>query len=221
MNARPPIRVFLAEDSEIVRHGIKAVLASHGQSLIKIVGEAGTAAAALVESSRLRPDVVLLDIRLPDGTGLEVCRKIAQDQPGARIIVLTAFSSDDLVQDAIAAGAQGFLTKEIDPDRLVQAILDVADGKSILDADATARLMRMMRSQTHTATSEGLAALSPQERRVLALVAEGQTNKEIGESLDLSDNTVKNYLGSIFEKLKVKKRSQAAAIFVQTRLARE
>jgi two-component system, NarL family, response regulator DevR len=214
--SRPPIRVLLVDDSELVRRGIEAVLAAHARGLISVVGEAGTAAAAVAECARLRPDIVLLDIRLPDASGFEACRKIVQQQPTTRVVVVTSFSNDNFVYEAITAGAQGYLMKEIDPAGLVQAILEVADGKSILDPDATARVMRLMRSQGATATTEELAMLSPQERRVLALVAEGKTNKEIGDQLGLSDNTVKNYLGNVFEKLQVKRRSQAAAIYVQS-----
>lgn len=214
-SVRAPIRVLLVDDSELVRRGIKAVLASHEQPVFRVVGEVGTAAAAIAECARLKPDIVLLDIRLPDGSGLDACRQIAQNQPGMRIVILTSFSNDNLVYEAITAGAQGYLMKEIDPAGLTQAILDVAEGKSILGPDAAARVMRLMRTQPATSGAENLAALSPQERRVLALVAEGKTNKEIGEQLDLSDNTVKNYLASVFEKLQVKRRSQAAAIYVQ------
>ncbi len=215
-STRPPIRVLLVDDSELVRTGIKAVLAAHGRPMITVAGEAGSVATAVSECARLKPDVILLDIRLPDGSGLDACRTIAQNQPDVRIVVLTSFSNDSFVYEAITAGARGYLMKEVDPAGLVQAILDVAEGKSILDPDATARVMRLVRAQTATTTNEELAALSPQERRVLALVAEGKTNKEIGERLSLSDNTVKNYLGNVFEKLQVKRRSQAAAIYVQS-----
>ncbi|MDD2764529.1 MAG: response regulator transcription factor [Opitutaceae bacterium] len=216
MNARPPVRILLVDDSELVRRGIKAVLATHAHPPIRVIGEAGTVAAAVTECARLKPDIVLLDIRLPDGSGFEACRQILQQQPDVRVVVLSSFSNDNFVYDAIASGAYGYLMKEIDPAGLVQAIADVAEGKSILDPDATARVMRLLRTQTATASNEALASLSPQERRVLALVAEGKTNKEIGERLDLSDNTVKNYLGSVFEKLQVKRRSQAAAFYVQS-----
>jgi len=216
MNARPPVRILLVDDSELVRRGIKAVLATHAHAQIRVIGEAGTVAAAVSECARLKPDIVLLDIRLPDGSGFEACRQILQQQPDVPVVVLSSFSNDNFVYDAIASGAYGYLMKEIDPAGLVQAIVDVAEGKSILDPDATARVMRLLRTQTATASNEALASLSPQERRVLALVAEGKTNKEIGERLDLSDNTVKNYLGSVFEKLQVKRRSQAAAVYVQS-----
>lgn len=212
----PPIRVLLVDDSELVRRGIRAVLTGHGAASIEVVGEAGTAAAALKECARLKPDLVLLDIRLPDTNGLEACREIKRTQPEVRVVMLTSFLSDNFVYDAITSGAQGYLMKEIDPAGLVQAILDVAAGKSILDPNATARMMHLMRSQTTAATNEELATLSPQERRVLALVAAGKTNKEIGQEMGLSDNTVKNYLGSVFEKLQIKRRSQAAAIYVQS-----
>ncbi|HEV8073051.1 MAG TPA: response regulator transcription factor [Opitutaceae bacterium] len=214
-NTRTPIRILIVDDSELVRRGIKTVLAAHSQSPLRVVGEAGTAAAAVAETARLKPDIVLLDIRLPDGSGFNACREILRSQPDTRVVVLTSVSSDNFIYEAITSGAQGYLLKEIDPAGLVQALIDVADGKSILDPDTTARVMRLVRAQSGSATSEDLASLSPQERRVLALVAEGKTNKEVGERLGLSDNTVKNYLGSVFEKLHIKRRSQAAALYVQ------
>jgi two-component system response regulator DevR len=209
------IRILIVDDSELVRRGIKTVLTANKQSPLRVVGEAGTAAAAVAEAARLKPDIVLLDIRLPDGSGFDACREILRSQPDTRVVVLTSVSTDNFIYEAITSGAQGYLLKEIDPAGLVQALIDVADGKSILDPDTTARVMRLVREQSTGATSEDLAALSPQEHRVLALVAEGKTNKEVGELLGLSDNTVKNYLGSVFEKLHLKRRSQAAAFYVQ------
>jgi two-component system response regulator DevR len=218
-HTRTPIRILIVDDSELVRRGIKTVLTAHNQPpLLRVVGEAGTATAAVAETARLKPDIVLLDLRLPDGSGFEACREILRRQPDTRIVVLTSVSADNSIYEAITSGAQGYLLKEIDPAGLVQAIIDVANGKSILDPDTTARVMRLVRAQSTGATSEDLSNLSPQERRVLALVAEGKTNKEVGESLGLSDNTVKNYLGSVFEKLHIKRRSQAAALYVQNTL---
>jgi DNA-binding NarL/FixJ family response regulator len=214
--ARPPVRVLLVDDSELVRRGIAAVLAAHGQALVSVVGEAESVASAVAECARLKPDVVLMDIRLPDGTGFEACRKILERQPGVQVLVLTSFSNDKFVYEAVTAGAQGYLMKEVAPAGLVQGILDVAEGKSILDPEATARVMKLLRGQNAPTSAEDLAALSPQERRVLALVAEGKTNKEIAEQLGLSDNTVKNYLGSVFEKLQVRRRSQAAATYLKS-----
>lgn len=210
------IRVFIADDSELVRKGVAAVLTASETRAIEVVGEASSAASVLPGCQASRPDVVLLDIRFPDGTGLEACRQVVQAMPGTGIIMLTSYSSDGYLFEAIAAGAQGYLMKEIDPQGLVRAVVDVHEGRSILDPESTARVMRMMRSQRGPQSAGGvLGQLSAQERRVLALVAEGRTNKEIGEELGLSDNTVKNYLATVFEKLQVKRRSQAAAIYVQ------
>ena len=215
-NPSPPIHILLVDDSELVRRGIKTVLSSEPSNrVLKIVGGAATAAAAVASARQLRPDIILLDIRLPDGSGLEACREIIQERPETKIIILTSFSNDTYVYDAVIAGARGYLMKEIDPAGLVQALHDVADGRSILDPDATARVLRLLRDGGMTETTSDLASLSAQERRVLALVAEGLTNKQVGEQLKLSENTVKNYLVSVFEKLQVKRRAQAAAVYVQ------
>ncbi len=214
-----PIRVFIADDSELVRRGIASVLSASASPRIEVVGEASTAGGVLEGCLRTTPDVVLLDIRFPDGTGLEACRQLAQALPRTGVIMLTSYSNDGYLYEAIASGAQGYLMKEIDPAGLTRAVADVQAGRSILDPESTARVMRMMRTQrTPQGGGQGgaLGSLSVQERKVLALVASGRTNKEIGEELGLSDNTVKNYLGSVFEKLQVKRRSQAAAVYVQS-----
>ncbi|HTZ20406.1 MAG TPA: response regulator transcription factor [Opitutaceae bacterium] len=215
-SARPPIRVLLADDSELIRSAVRIALGLRRDPSIQVVGETGTLAAAIAECSRLKPDLLLLDIGLPDGSGLEACRRILQQQPDLRVIVLTGSSTDDFVQEAILAGAHGYLMKEIKPKALAQAVVDVMDGKSVFDHDSTARAMRLVRAQAAPTVGESLATLSLQERRVLALVAEGQTNKEIGTALSLSENTVKNYLSNVFEKLQVQRRSQAASIYVRT-----
>jgi two-component system, NarL family, response regulator DevR len=214
-SARPPIRVLLAEDSELMRNAVKMALGQRQNPPIQVVGETGTAATAVAECSRLNPDVLLIDIGLPDGSGLDACRQILQRQPGMRVAVLTGSATDHDVHEAILAGAHGYLRKEIDPKALAQAVVDVADGKSIFDSASTAHALRLVRAQATPTVAESLDLLSLQEKRVLALVAEGQTNKEIGTSLGLSENTVKNYLGNVFEKLQVKRRSQAASIYVQ------
>lgn len=209
------IKVVLVDDSALVRQGIKAVLVAQApQPPITVIGEASNVAEAISTVSQLKPDVVLLDIRLPDGSGFDACREILKRQPDTRILVLTSFTNDSFIYDAITSGAQGYLMKEIDPQGLVQAIHDIASGKSILSPDVMAGVMRVVRSGGPN-EDRSLASLSAQERRVLALVAEGKTNKEIGLELGLSDNTVKNYLVSVFDKLQVKRRSQAAAIYVQ------
>lgn len=209
------VRILLVDDSALVRQGIRSVITAHGHDTIEIVGEADSVASAMTETKRLRPEVVLLDIRLPDGSGLDACREILRDLPDTRVLILTSFTNDDLVYNAVIAGAQGYLMKEIDPAGLISAIMDAAAGKSVLTPEVTSRVLRMVRSGGSGGGAGELAMLSNQERRVLALVAEGLTNKEVGERLTLSENTVKNYLVSVFEKLGVKRRSQAAAIYVQ------
>lgn len=206
------LRLVLVDDSEVVRMGLRALLTA--ESAFELVGEAGNVAGAAEVCARVRPDVVLLDIRLPDGTGFDACRQILRRLPDTRVLILTSVSDDALVDEAIRAGAHGYLLKEINARGLVQAIIDVAAGKSILDPAVTARVMQLVKSGS-TGTRAALDALSPQERRVLAAIAEGSTNKEVGAELNLSEKTVKNYLSNIFEKLHVSRRAQAAAIYAQ------
>ncbi len=213
---RPAIRVLLIDDSDLVRRGVKSVLASiPSETPMQVVGEAGTVTDGVSACIKLQPNVVLLDIRLPDGSGFDACRQILAKAPNTRVVILTAHSNDNLVYDAVTAGAHGYLMKEIDATALVQALQDVAAGRSILDPQATTRVLRMLRGGSHAEHGPDLSILSAQERRVLALVAEGLTNKQAGTQLGLSENTVKNYLVSVFEKLQVKRRAQAAAIYVQ------
>ena len=214
-DSRSPIRVLLVDDSELVRRGIESVFSTQTNPSLRVVGEAANVAAAVTECLRTKPDVVLLDVKLPDGSGFEACRQILQRLPATRIVVLTAYSNDNFVYEAVTSGAQGYLMKEIDAAALVQAVLDVSSGRSILDPEATSRVLRLLRGGNNSPHGTDLSGLSAQERRVLALVAEGLTNKQVGEQLRLSENTVKNYLVNVFEKLQVKRRAQAAAIFVQ------
>ena len=206
--AKSRIRVVLVDDSEVVRMGLRALLGTDAS--LEVVGEAGNVATAVEICARLRPDIALLDIRLPDGTGTEACRQILKRVPATRVLMLTSVASDALVAEAIHAGAHGYLLKEIDGRGLVQALHDVAAGKSILDPAVTARVMQFMKSG-----GGALATLSPQETRVLALIAEGCTNKEVGVRLGLSEKTVKNYLSTVFEKLHVSRRAEAAVIYTQ------
>jgi two-component system, NarL family, response regulator DevR len=216
------IRVLLVDDSAVVREGLRAVLGTHGKRLrIEVVGDADSVAEAVSQVSRLRPDVVLLDIRLPDGSGLDACREIKRIVPTTRVLILTSVASDETIHQAVVAGAQGYLMKEVNPDGLTKAIADAFNGKSVLTPEITERVLRIMRDGTQS-SGASLMSLSPQERRVIALVADGLTNKEVAENLGLSENTVKNYLVTAFDKLRVKRRSQAAAVFVQaTRLSSE
>ena len=207
------LRLVLVDDSEVVRTGLRTLLAS--EKSIEIVGEAGNVASGVETCARLKPDLVLLDIRLPDGTGFDACRQILSRAPATRVLILTSVADDKLVENAIRAGAHGYLLKEIDRRGLVQAIRDVAGGKSVLDPNVTARVMEFLKSGRDE--DNVLASLSPQENRVLALIAEGCTNKEVGVKLGLSEKTVKNYLSTVFEKLHVSRRAEAAVIFAQRR----
>lgn len=205
------VRIVLVDDSEVVRMGLRALLGT--EPAIAITGEAASVATAIETCTRLRPDVVLLDIRLPDGTGFDACREILRQWPETRVLILTSVIDELMVDEALKAGAQGYLLKEINGRGLVQAIFDVAAGKSVLDPAVTARVIRLAKSGP---THDVLAALSAQERRVLVLIAEGKTNKEVGQALNLSEKTVKNYLSNIFDKLHLTRRTQAAALYAQT-----
>jgi two-component system, NarL family, response regulator DevR len=210
---RPGIRLVLVDDSEVVRMGLRALLG--GDAALEIVAEAGAVATAVEVCIRERPQIVLLDIRLPDGSGFDACRRILKQLPHTRVLILTSVADDALVDEAIRAGAHGYLLKEIDGRALIQAIHDVAAGRSILDPAVTARVMQLVKSGG--GAPDALAVLSPQERRVLAHIAAGCTNKEVGARLGLSEKTVKNYLSTVFDKLHVSRRAEAAAIFAQHR----
>jgi two-component system, NarL family, response regulator DevR len=203
---------LIVDDHEVTRIGLRTLLGSCPQ--FEVAGEASSVAEALAAVGRLKPDLVLLDMRLPDGSGLEVCHQLKRMSFDVKVLVLTSYATDDLIFDAIAAGANGYLLKEIHGDSLVQAIQDVASGKSILDPSITGRVMSRLPSAASPAAQNKLDVLSTQERRVVALVAEGKTNKEIGRDMGLSDKTVKNYLSNAMEKLKLTRRSHAAAFFI-------
>jgi len=210
--SRTPLRVLVVDDSEVVRMGLRALLGA--EPSLAIVAEAHDVASAVETAARHRPDVVLLDIRLPDGTGFDACRRILEHAPATRMLVLTSVADEDVVDNAIRAGAHGYLLKEVHGRALVQAIHDVAAGKSILDPAITARVLALLRSSAPSA-HDTLARLSAQERRVLALIAEGKTNKEAAQEMALTEKTVKNYLSNIFEKLHVSRRAEAAALYVK------
>jgi len=209
--ARPRIRLVLVDDSEVVRLGLRALLGA--ERALEIVGEGCSVATGVAACVKQKPDVALLDLRLPDGTGFDACRQILQRLPETRVLMLTSVADDTLVDEAIRAGAHGYLLKEVNSRALIQAITDVAAGKSILDPAVTARVMQFMKAGGPT--RDVLASLSPQESRVLALIAQGKTNKEAGNEMNLTEKTVKNYLSNIFEKLHVSRRAQAAAIYAQ------
>lgn len=208
---KPRLSLVLIDDSEMVRAGLRTLLAT--DPTLEIVGEGTNVTTGVEVAARLKPQIVLLDIRLPDGNGFEACRQILKRSPDTRVLILTSIVDDSMVDEAIRSGAHGYLLKEIDGRGLVNAIRDVAAGKSILDPAVTARVMQMVKSGG--TGRDALASLSPQEKRVLALIAEGCTNKEVGVKLSLSEKTVKNYLSTVFEKLHVSRRAEAAVIYAQ------
>ena len=207
-----PITLLLVDDHQVVRVGLKALLQQTPS--IRVTGEAATVAEAVREVDRLSPDVVLMDIRLPDGSGIDACREIRKRSSRTRVLFLTSFSKDSLVSDAMAAGAQGYILKEIGTEKLVQSIHDVANGQAVLDASATQSVLRQLNEVAKSGGKKAL--LSPQEQRVGELLPEGKRNKEIGAILGLSEKTVKNYLSRIYEKLHVTGRAEAAAYFVRS-----
>jgi two-component system, NarL family, response regulator DevR len=207
------IRLLLVDDHKVVRVGLRTLLDATDRT--QVIGEAGTMESAITEAARLKPDIVLMDVRLPDGSGIEACREIRTARPETRVLFLTSFADDDAVLATMFAGADGYLLKEIDEEGLIRAIETVASGQSILDPAMTKRMLLRMKSLTEPAAGSKQEELSPQEQKVLALVSEGQTNKEIASALGLSDKTVRNYLSNIFQKLQVSRRSQAAALYAR------
>jgi two-component system response regulator DevR len=211
----PRIKLMLVDDHEVVRMGLRALFDE--TDTIEIIGEAATAAAAVTQARKLAPDVVLMDMRLPDRSGVEACREILSADPETRVLFLTSYSDEEAVTSTVLAGAAGYLLKEINPKALIRAVETVAEGGSILDPKVTQTVLKRMHgavTQSPDAQSdEAIASLSPQERRVLALVVEGKSNKEIASALRLSDKTVANYLGNAFQKLNVRRRWDAAALF--------
>jgi DNA-binding NarL/FixJ family response regulator len=202
------ISVFLLDDHELVREGLRTVLEGAGD--IEIAGEAGTAAEALVRIPAVRPQVAILDVRLPDGDGVSVCREIRTSiEPPPACLMLTSYSDDEALFGAIMAGAAGYLLKQISGMELVSAVRTVANGGSMLDAQVTATVMSRLRGETGVADPR-YALLSPQEQRVLELIAKGLTNREIARQLYLAEKTVKNYVSSVLHKLGLQRRTEAA-----------
>ncbi|GAB3477710.1 response regulator [Nocardiopsis coralliicola] len=210
---REPIRVFLVDDHEVVRRGVSALLESEPD--MKVVGEAGTAEQALARIPAASPDVAVLDVRLPGGSGVGVCREIRSERPGIACLMLTSFADDEALFEAVMAGAAGYVLKQIHGADLVGAVRTVAAGGSLLDPGSTGRVMERLRSST--VEPDPLAELSPQERQILDLIGEGLTNRQIGERLYLAEKTVKNYVSSLLSKLDLKRRTQAAVLVAELR----
>ncbi|MCW2723663.1 MAG: DNA-binding response regulator [Frankiales bacterium] len=207
-----PIRVFLLDDHEVVRRGVRELLEAEAD--IEVVGEAGTAAEALARVPVTRPDVAVLDVRLPDGDGVSVCRELRSEHPELACLMLTSFGDDEALFDAILAGAAGYVLKQIRGADLVGAVRTVAAGGSLLDPRATAAVMARMRAPK---TADPLAALTEQERRILDLIGEGLTNREIGQRMFLAEKTVKNYVSNLLSKLGLQRRTQVAVLATEIR----
>jgi len=203
------LRVMLVDDHEIVRDGIKGMLDT--QDDIVVTAQAGSVQEAIDEAARTRPDVVVMDVRLADGSGIEATRQIRADHPETKVLMLTSFADDEALFSSIMAGASGYVLKQVKPGELLRAIRAVGAGDSLLDPGVTTAVLDRLRKGKHLLKDEKLARLSPQEERILTLVADGRTNREIGEQLHLAEKTVKNYVSSILSKLEVARRAEAAA----------
>lgn len=207
-----PVRVFLLDDHEVVRRGLTDLLDAEPD--ISVVGDADSVEHALLRGPALRPDVAVLDVRLPDGDGVSVCRELRSQMPELACLMLTSFDDEEALLDAIMAGASGYVLKQIKGSDLVSAVRTVASGQSMLDPTTTARLMRSLRADPAEAPAVApeLASLSPRERDILALIGDGLTNREIGKKLYLSEKTVKNHISRLLAKLGVQRRVQAAVL---------
>jgi DNA-binding NarL/FixJ family response regulator len=200
---------MLVDDHEIVRNGIRAMLQATDDVIV--TAEASTVREAVDEADRARPDVVVMDVRLIDGSGIEATREIRARHPSIRVLMLTSFADDEALFSSIMAGAAGYVLKQVKSNELLRAIRAVGAGDSLLDPAVTSSVLDRLRKGKHLLRDEKLARLSPQEERILTLVADGKTNKEIGEALHLAEKTVKNYVSSILSKLEVARRAEAAA----------
>ncbi len=209
MTKPAPLRVMLVDDHEIVRDGIKGMLDT--QDDIVVTAQAGSVQEAIDEAARTRPDVVVMDVRLADGSGIEATRQIRADHPETKVLMLTSFADDEALFSSIMAGASGYVLKQVKPGELLRAIRAVGAGDSLLDPGVTTAVLDRLRKGKHLLKDEKLARLSPQEERILTLVADGRTNREIGDELHLAEKTVKNYVSSILSKLEVARRAEAAA----------
>ncbi|MFO0699222.1 MAG: response regulator transcription factor, partial [Nitrospira sp.] len=211
---QPQTSIVLIDDHEMVRRGLRALL--HLEADLAILGEAATVASGVSLVERLAPQMVLLDVKLPDATVTEAIRRLLAVSPKLRILILTSYAEDTTVMAAVQNGAHGYVLKDVRMDDLIRAIRTVASGQGYLDPRVTQQALHWIRTSSHLGVaSQGVSRLSPQERLILPLLAEGKTNKEIAVQLRLSDKTVKNYLANIFDKLHVKRRTEAVAWFMK------
>jgi two-component system, NarL family, response regulator DevR len=210
------LRVLLVDDHEVVRVGVRALIERHRD--MEVIGEASTVREAIDSAERLRPDVVLLDVRLPGGSGVDACREIKSRWPEIRIIMLTSFAEDETIFDAIACGAEGYVLKQIGSAELIEALEKVGRGQYLLDPGVTARVVAKVRQARRQEQAQAFAGLNQQELEILARLAEGLTNREIGGQLALSEKTVRNYVSTILGKLALASRAQAAAYAARNRI---
>jgi DNA-binding NarL/FixJ family response regulator len=210
-----PLRLLVVDDHEVVRQGLVALL--DRRQGFEVVAEAGTAAEAVEQARRYEPDIVVMDVRLPDGSGVEACREIRAERAATRVVMLTSYPDEEAVLSAIVAGASGYLLKQVRARDLVAALEAVGRGESLLDPAVTEKVLERVRRIATGAAADDLAALTTQEQKILLLVAEGKTNKEIAAEVFLSDKTVKNYVSSILSKLNLERRAQAAAYMARLR----
>jgi len=210
------IKVFIMDDHEVVRRGLIDLVSAEPD--MEVVGEAGTAAEALARIPQTKPDIAVLDVRLPDGNGVKVCRDIRTELPNTQCLMLTSYADDEALFDAIMAGATGYVLKDIQGTDLLDAIRTIASGKSLLDPMATQRVMERLRAPHKE--DDAVAGLTEQERKILDLIGEGMTNRQIGQTLFLAEKTVKNYVSSLLAKLGMERRTQAA-VFVARRQVRK
>jgi two-component system response regulator DevR len=217
--APAPLRLLVVDDHEVVREGLVALLARRDE--FQVVAEAGSVAESLAAARRFQPDLVVMDVRLPDGSGIEACREIRAEFPAIRVVMLTSYPDEEAVLSAILAGASGYLLKQIRGRDLVSALEAVGRGDSLLDPAVTERVLERVRRIANGEEKDELSELTAQERKILRLVADGKTNKEIAAEIFLSDKTVKNYVSSILSKLNLQRRAQAAAFVAKHRLGED
>lgn len=213
-----PLRLLVVDDHEVVRKGLVALL--ERRDGFQVVAEAGSVAESLDAARRYRPDIIVMDVRLPDGSGVEACREIRAELPETRVVMLTSYPDDEAVLSAIVAGASGYLLKQIRARDLVAALETVGRGESLLDPAVTEKVLERVRRIAAGGVDDELSELTDQERKILMLVAEGKTNKQIAAEVFLSDKTVKNYVSSILSKLNLERRAQAAAFVAKHRIDR-
>ncbi len=206
-------RIMLVDDHDVVREGLRALLSR--REGFEIVGQAATVADAIAEAAKMEPDVIVMDVRLPDGSGIEACREIREARPATRVIMLTSYADDDAVFASILAGAAGYVLKQTRGSALADAITAVARGESLLDAAVTQKVMDRVRMADQRKPNDPLDGLTEHEHTILSLIAQGKTNKEIAAQIYLSDKTVKNYVSSILSKLNMRRRSEAAAFIAR------